>query len=890
MKNEDLIAFLQPIPNRFRAAEWRDATGTIQDINSDAERLSIRTHLPAGIYRGEIITQKGAFDMQTANIEMIRAPDGVRVPFGPWDLDHINNVMAIPMALVTVNGRFRSGLWFAMPGPQQIADGVLTAGFGFEHEGGNLELELALSERDRVRLSWDDLYSFELRRDDRRTIEWKPKASQRPRFFTAGLDRKALAERLQAHEGFPAIKQLLDCPVEEWELLPKIGNEGLFDLACVMGYATADEAILTKAKQMLLTLCKEETWSGRPNPLLMGGDNDRKIGSKLALVGVGWEFLKDNFTVDERMVVLSKAEEYLGKLYDFTLLQREYMGCPTPNAHSQGTWWGVGVACMAFYDELPIARKALPFFHALMVDSLSMFPASGKSPWVTFYPTWPARYFAAAIEFGGQIREVDDSPFLNHLAGALLASFRSPNSQEMQRGLRTVEHRLVSAFLNAFHATPPIASIYAAFVEEERRQAGDVRWTLFDFLYAPVEPVEPALFPHTPFLARDIGDVIVTAGPKQVNIQINAGNQRGAMSSFRSQVHNREHRRSMGDFILSVDGNPVIIKLQGSYGIFSAQRNALCFEEGCLEGEGQYLNGDIPPERCSFIRKFCWTDRFVYTDVNLTPAIQSKLNIHYAQRSFLVDRKTGVILVHDAWESADPLKVGTHLHCSGKVHEEGPGCYRLTGGQANAIAGIKGGDKGLTNDERGDVRVQVLDVSEAWHVQVEEPVWFPAYIYGLNGVAGQRFEDACYPKLQQWRLALNERARSGHIFFALTTGNENIGMKNGQAILPEGVIYHLNQDVTGDNWNCTAEAVVDDQELGQVMAIGVTRWAGGSSEIVFRVPVDICCNLEDMTGTIHSPTADAIHSVSGFEIGASVYIENHPRSLFTTELSFQKLS
>jgi len=876
------MAFLQPTPNCFHPTEWRDATETIQDISSDEEKLVIRADFPAGRYRGRMVTRPGAFDMRTAMMEMTRVPDGAVVPVGPMDLDHINKIMAIPMALVTVNGRFRGGLWFSMPGPEKIAAGVLTADFGFEHEGGVLELELVLSPRDRERLSWNDLESLELHKDDRRTVELAPRSDQRPRFFTTGLDRESLAKKLRAHPGFVEARVQLDPPVKEWKLFHG-QNDGVFDLACLIGYATGDEEVLSKAKRALVDLCQLETWSGHPDPLLMGGENDRGLGYKLSVAGVGWEFLCEMLAEEERKTVLSKAEEYLGKMYDFTVLQRGYMGCPTPDEHSLGTWWGVGIACMAFYDELPIARKALPFFHALMVDGLGMFPTSGKSPWATFQPIWPVRYFAAAIEFGGRIRQVDESAFLDNLARALQASFRSPNSQEMQRGLRTVEHRVLTAFLHAFHPSPEVPAIYTAFVEEERHQAGKVYWGMFDLLYGPTGKVEPAEFPNEPFFARDVGDVIVTAGPKRVNLQVNAGNHNGPKYSFRLQPHNRERQRSLGDFFLNVDGSPVIIKIQGSYGIFSAQRNVLCFEDGCLEGDGQYLHGDIPPERSSFLRRYCLSDRFLYADVNFTQVLQSKLTVRYAQRVYLVDRKTGVILIRDIWETADPLRVRTHLHCSGRVTEQGPGRYRLTGGQANTIAGIKFGDMGLADDEHGEVHVQVLDVSGDWRVCVEEPSWFPAYVYGLNGKAGQTIETARYPKLQRWRLELNDRVRSGHILFALMPDPEDLEFANGRVNLPEGASFFLGGDIEHGNWHCTAEAVATDEN--SIMALGVTRWNCGEREMTFRVPVDIC--TEGNSGVIYSPAKNPVLSASGFDIVATREVANPSRSLFTSELNFQ---
>ena len=101
MRNRDLIAFLKPILNQFSAndsVEFIDVTGQVTDIQADPHRLTIRLNVPAGLYSGRFETTPNAFDMSTAMIEMVRVPDGKRVPVGPWDLDHIRNVMAVPMA------------------------------------------------------------------------------------------------------------------------------------------------------------------------------------------------------------------------------------------------------------------------------------------------------------------------------------------------------------------------------------------------------------------------------------------------------------------------------------------------------------------------------------------------------------------------------------------------------------------------------------------------------------------------------------------------------------------------------------------------------------------------------------------------------------------------
>ncbi len=893
--SDDLIAFLEPAPSQFQASEWRDATGTLRDIQVTPDHIVIRAgHLAPGLYRGEILTREGAFDMRTAMVEMTRVPDGRRVLLGPWDLDHLHNVMAMPMALVTANGRFRGGLWFSMPGPEKIAKGILDADFGFEHEGGPLELEIALPERERKRLSWDALKSLILRRDNRRRLEWPPAGNRRPRFYTGFYmgnpdALRGRLGRLEAHRGFEATRARILAAASGETSLP-VEPQGIFDAACVIGFATQDTEILAVAKRTLLNLCARETWSGRPDPLLMGGDNDRGVGINLYHAGVGWEFLRDSLTEEERRSVLDKAAEYLSKILDFTILQRGYMGCPTADPHSLGTWQGVGVACMAFYEELPIARKALPFFHALMIDSLALFPASGKAAWATMFPSWMVRYLAAALEFGGRIPEVDASPFLDRLAQALLACFRTPNAQEMQRGLRTVEHRMLVAFLAAFHPTEGVESIYEAFVAEELRLAGDVHWGMFDLVYGPpVQRAAPAAFPEEPLVLRDIGSVIATLGPRRVGIEIHGGNPAGARNAFLLKPHNREYPRAIGEFLLRVGDDPVLIEIQGSYGIFSAQRNALCFEGGGIAGEGQYLSGDIPPEKNASIRRFLRNERFLHVDIHFAPALQERLGILRAQRAYVLDRKTGLILIRDSWQARNPLKVASHLTCAGRVTPEGPDGHRLTGGQANRIIGKKYGDMGLSDEERGEIHVRVLDASAPWSVRIVEPKWIPGYIYKLNdnGKPDGGLEGACYPKLQRWQLEFAERVQEGGILLALgPDGPPAVSYQRGVTLLPDGSACLQGPDIVGDGWKCAAEAAIHDHAARQILVLGATRWECGDRKMDFCVPVDIRWDLALQSGTLHSPTPAPVTGMSAFKMGPPKTTASFQKSLFDLEIAF----
>jgi hypothetical protein len=212
MRNTDLIAFLKPIPNQFSTAdsvEFIDVTGRVTDIQATQSRLEIRLEVPAGIYTGRFETVPNSFDMSTAMIEMLRVPDGERVPVGPWDLNHIRNVMAVPMARVYANDKLKGGLWFAMPGPSQIAEGKLSAEFGFEAQEGENELILDLIECDRERINWGRLAHFEIRKDDRNFLPIHPASNRHRYLFVAAGELDRVAERWKSTTALEALQKQL---------------------------------------------------------------------------------------------------------------------------------------------------------------------------------------------------------------------------------------------------------------------------------------------------------------------------------------------------------------------------------------------------------------------------------------------------------------------------------------------------------------------------------------------------------------------------------------------------------------------------------------------------------------------------------------------------------
>ena len=892
MKNSDLIAYLKPIASQFSRnddIELVDITGVVTEIQADKHRLVVRLSLPSGLYRGRLETMPGSFHMATAMIEMVQVPDGKRVPVGPWDLDHIHNVMAMPMVRTYINGKLKGGLWFSMPGPEEIAEGRLTAEFGFEAQQGDNELVLELIERDRQRMDWGRIAYLELREDDRHPISLEPATTSRPRIFFHSQEVARVRERWQSTTEFEELRKQLS--TEDLVYLTD-NSQGTLELACLFYALTGDPVIGMRAKERILELAHAPTWSGRPDPLLMGGENDRGISLRLYLTALGWDYLQPLLNDSERYAMLTKAEEYIGKMYDFTLLQRGYMGCPAIDPHSLGAWNGTAIACMAFFDELAIARRALPLFHGLFCESLKLFPDSGKAAWATYFPFHLILYLAAAHTFGGERPELGTSAFLDHLGEALLASFEVPNSQEMQRGLRTREHRFLTAFLCRFHPTPGIESIYRAFADRERRRTGDVILGIFDLLYAPETSGTIASFPDRPLFAKDVGDLIACMrGEHTMAVSVSGGPKAGRKAVFHLMPQNREFAPSMGALDVTVDGTPVICNINmGQYGLNSALTNTMCFEDGGALTNGQYLNGAVRPESGGVIRRCFIDERYLYAHIVVTYALDRKLCVRQADRVFVLDRKTGSIVLSDSFQGERAIRFATHLHCAGSVTELGGGQYRLTGGQANRIAGIKGGNKGLEDAEAGEIFVQVLNSGASSRVVVEEPTWVPGYIYGLNNTGKEDISEGRFPRYRRWRLEASEPVTQGSFLLALGLRAGQFEYVDGVVLLQRGGRIQLGYaTLAAHGVECDCECLLSDEETQRITAMGLRRLRHGASEVTFTIPVDATYNVDEAAGTLYTQGTLQPEGNSGFRLDPCVPTgEESWKTLSTSRTAFTK--
>ena len=483
---------------------------------------------------------------------------------------------------------------------------------------------------------------------------------------------------------------------------------------------------------------------------------------------------------------------------------------------------------------------------------------SGKAAWATYFPFHLVLYLAAAHTFGGKRPELSTSAFLDHLGEALLAAYEVPNSQELQRGLRTREHRFLTAFLSRFHPTPEIDTIYRAFAEKERAATGGLTLGMFDLLYAPESSGPIAPFPDRPLFAKDVGDIIAIArGAQVIAVSVSGGPKAGRQAVFSLMPHNREFAPSLGALEVAVDGTPVLCNVNmGVYGLNSALTNTMCFEDGGALTNGQYLNGDIPPESCAVVRRCLIGERFVYAHIIVTNALDPKLEVKRADRIFVFDRRSGIIVLSDSFEGKRAIRFATHLHCSGSVQELADGQYRLTGGQANLIAGIKGGSKGLDDKEKGELFVHVLGNALTAGVVVEEPTWVPAYIYGLNHTGQEKISEGRFPRYQRWRLGGEKPVTQGSFLVAIGPRRDQVQYKDGAILLPDdcGIRFGFTE-VRALGVKCECECLFWNEATHSITAMGMRSMQQGQARVTFEIPVDVEYNPNTGEGTFYAQGA-----------------------------------
>jgi hypothetical protein len=192
----------------------------------------------------------------------------------------------------------------------------------------------------------------------------------------------------------------------------------------------------------------------------------------------------------------------------------------------------------------------------------------------------------------------------------------------------------------------------------------------------------------------------------------------------------------------------------------------------------------------------------------------------------------------------------------------------LTGGQANLIAGIKGGSKGLDDEEKGEIFVHVLGSSYSTRVVVEEPTWVPAYIYGLNNTGHEDISDGRFPRYRRWRLEATEPVAKCSFLVALSPRRGQVKLSEGTIMLPAGAGIRLGYGMLKAlGVECECECLMWDEATQRLTAMGLRSLRHGNFQLTFAAPVDVEYNTTSGEGTLYAQGAPKPEQRTGFEVG-----------------------
>jgi hypothetical protein len=202
------------------------------------------------------------------------------------------------------------------------------------------------------------------------------------------------------------------------------------------------------------------------------------------------------------------------------------------------------------------------------------------------------------------------------------------------------------------------------------------------------------------------------------------------------------------------------------------------------------------------------------------------------------------------------------------VTDLGEGLYRLTGGQANLIAGIKSGSKGLDDSEKGEIFVQVLESEPAARVVVEEPTWVPGYIYGLNNTGLEDFSEGRFPRYRRWRLQCTAPVAAGRFFLALGPERNQVRYSDGAVLLPGGAGVRLGGETKRAlGVECSCECLLWDEAARRITAVGLRSLRHGESHLSFAAPVDVEYSTASGEGAAFAQGSEKPETIAGFEVG-----------------------
>jgi hypothetical protein len=689
-----------------------------------------------GYYSVRLATRPGRFDVSTLDVRMTEHPSGRRVVSRGWDLNHLRNVMAVPVLTAYQDGRELGDVWFDVPNHTMTRQRWIDTELGLRVDvPGRTELRLVVLPRDRRRFRFAMLQTPVVERDFRREAPVQPRSKlwrgSEPWLFLQGRPLRQVQagyrRNRQVVEAMPAMFKRM----RAGQAIPYIAPEQFIAAASLITGAPAWRKL---AIERLRDLATRPTWSGRDNPRLMGGDNDMPIGHLLLslamLAHYHWDQLDDTL----RQQTLAMAQRYADKLYQFSVLQKRYAtGLGSILTHECCPLLGLAVAAMVFWKQLPDSRRWLAWSHDRMKHALATAPRDGRATWLNYGSNFVVTYVAALADFAGL--DCFDVPYFDKLPEATARGFDAPTSI-VDLSQIDVYHRWNQAILSAYRGDKTAQWVAHESWRRLRRRDGRKQIVIWPDLFWPAPPVKaPALDLNASHLFSDVGMAVLRTDEQvpRLACAFQSGFAIGRAAFGREpQVRYSMERHTPhadGAVTVVVNGSGVIWENPGIYRKGLASQSAVT-----VDGDGHYMEGrwlGVRPAAGELSRmvSFRRGARRVEAVGDNTGAYRRELGVLRSRRRVCLDldSPTPTLTVSDQVECRGPRELAVRYQCSGSIRRVGPGEYLFIGGDMAALTR----NDALAGLPRGLLILRVQD-HDQFRIQVRQSQMVLPYIYGQN--------------------------------------------------------------------------------------------------------------------------------------------------------------
>lgn len=686
------------------------------------DRLEVNAELTPGLYRCDLATEDGGFDIDTLYIRCLfrsfqegNTPDDPGAPLtGPWD--YINNDFVVPRARVLLDGVFLDHLWFDLPGTESLARRRVEGSFGFWIAAAGLHrLEIVLDMAE-GRLAPARFGPAVLRCDERlptHRVQLRPElCGEHPRllFGAADLPRLRALKDGSHRATFDSLRRCVEREEARLGSAPRHSNNEPLGLLtklsrvyAFIGRLEDNRQWLDRALELALEACEVQHWGYAVADGHMGRDNDMRAGESVFELACAYDWLHGLVDADGLATVRAKLCRHARMLYEFAVFQRNYWPTGYMQNHCTGSLCGLATAGLVFLGEEEEAAAWADLARRSFEGTLDLMSQDGSG--IGLEISFGMRFFLqyAEVLLAATGEDLYSHPGLAALpdyytyasagtfANRAILAYRTGNKHhQAQVGPRLVESG--SGMIECFIACRPEAMAPPASMPPCRH-----------FEDGGVAALQSG------WDGADRTRLIFRCGPPMAHSVV-----------AKATRYNFAHAMpDAGSFQLHHRGQLLLANAGASYCKRTNQHNTVT-----IDGEGQWGDGyvwmpKIEPDQAGRIVEFRDTATHTVVIADATQAYPPSLGLGCFRRS-IGYFKPDVFVVYDRLESGTAKAYQWWWHTKGEIEAVEPGLYRITIDDASyCIADISGTDPEPEIADSEIVATYRFDGNYARHLRFE---------------------------------------------------------------------------------------------------------------------------------------------------------------------------